>query len=87
MNATVASLTSRSLLGRKRTMVLLLLPLALLGLSVLARVLAHVIEDQLCQRAPLEVARAELDAARQRCADAEAAAQQLQAMLTRFRTE
>lgn len=40
MNATVASLTSRSLLGRKRTAVLLLLPLALLGLSVLARVLA-----------------------------------------------
>ena len=31
MNATVASLTSRSLLGRRRTLVLLLLPLALLG--------------------------------------------------------
>jgi ABC-2 type transport system permease protein len=40
MNATVASLTSRSLLGRRRTLVLLLLPLALLALSVLARVLA-----------------------------------------------
>ena len=40
MNATVASLTSRSLLGRKRTLVLLLLPLALLALCVLARVLA-----------------------------------------------
>ena len=40
MNATVASLTSRSLLGRKRTLVLLLLPLALLGLCTLARVLA-----------------------------------------------
>jgi len=40
MNATVASLTSRSLLGRRRTPVLLLLPLALLALSVLARVLA-----------------------------------------------
>ena len=39
MNATVASLTSRSLLGRRRTPVLLLLPLALLALSVLARVL------------------------------------------------
>jgi ABC-2 type transport system permease protein len=40
MNATVASLTRRSLLGRKRTLVLLLLPLALLGLCTLARVLA-----------------------------------------------
>jgi len=39
MNATVASLTSRSLLGRRRTLVLLLLPLALLALCALARVL------------------------------------------------
>jgi len=40
MNTTVASLTSRSLLGRKRTLVLLLLPFALLALCTLARVLA-----------------------------------------------
>ena len=40
MNSTVASLTSRSLLGRKRTLVLMLLPAALLALCVLARVLA-----------------------------------------------
>lgn len=40
MNTTVASLTSRSLLGRKRTLVLALLPLALLALCTLARVLA-----------------------------------------------
>jgi ABC-2 type transport system permease protein len=40
MNATVASLTSRSLLGRKRTLILLLLPLALLALCTLARILA-----------------------------------------------
>jgi ABC-2 type transport system permease protein len=40
MNRTVASLTFRSLLGRRRTLVLLLLPLALLALSTLARVLA-----------------------------------------------
>ena len=40
MNATVASLTSRSLLGRKRTLVLLLLPFALLALCTLARILA-----------------------------------------------
>ena len=37
MNATVATLTSRSLLGRRRTLVLLLLPLALLALCTLAR--------------------------------------------------
>ena len=42
MNATVASLTARSLLGRKRTLVLLLLPLALLALCTLARVLAGI---------------------------------------------
>ena len=40
INATVATLTSHSLLGRKRTLVLLLLPLALLALCTLARVLA-----------------------------------------------
>ena len=40
MNRTVASLTRRSLLGRRRTIVLLLLPLALLALCTLARVLA-----------------------------------------------
>ena len=40
MNTTVATLTSRSLLGRKRTLVLMLLPVALLALCVLARVLA-----------------------------------------------
>jgi ABC-2 type transport system permease protein len=40
MNATVATLTRRSLLGRKRTLILLLLPMALLGLCALARVLA-----------------------------------------------
>ncbi len=45
MNATVASLTSRSLLGRRRTLVLLLLPLALLALCVLARVLAGLDAD------------------------------------------
>lgn len=45
MNATVASLTARTLLGRKRTLLLLLLPLALLGLCVLARVLAGLDPD------------------------------------------
>jgi ABC-2 type transport system permease protein len=45
MNATVASLTRRSLLGRKRTLVLLLLPLALLALCTLARVLAGLDPD------------------------------------------
>jgi ABC-2 type transport system permease protein len=40
VNATVAALTRRSLLGRKRTLVLLLLPAALLALCTLARVLA-----------------------------------------------
>ena len=45
MNATVASLTARSLLGRKRTLVLLLLPLALLALCTLARVLAGLDDD------------------------------------------
>jgi len=45
MNGTVARLTSRSLLGRKRTLVLLLLPLALLALCVLARILAGLDTD------------------------------------------
>lgn len=40
LNGTVASLTRRSLLGRNRTLVLLLLPCALLALCTLARVLA-----------------------------------------------
>ena len=45
MNATVAQLTSRSLLGRKRTVLLALLPLALLGLCALARILAGLDAD------------------------------------------
>lgn len=45
MNSTVAQLTARSLLGRRRTIVLLLLPLALVALSVLVRVLAGTDED------------------------------------------
>jgi ABC-2 type transport system permease protein len=45
MNKTVASLTSRSLLGRRRTLVLLLLPAALLALCVLARILAGLDSD------------------------------------------
>jgi ABC-2 type transport system permease protein len=45
MNATVATLTSRSLLGRRRTLVLLLLPAALLALCTLARVLAGLDSD------------------------------------------
>jgi ABC-2 type transport system permease protein len=45
MNVTVATLTSRSLLGRKRTLVLLLLPVALLALCSLARVLASLDPD------------------------------------------
>lgn len=45
MNPTVASLTARSLLGRKRTLVLLLLPAALLGLCALARILAGLDAD------------------------------------------
>ena len=40
MNATVARLTARSLLGRRRALLLLLLPAVLLVLSVLARALA-----------------------------------------------
>ncbi len=40
INATVARLTAKSLLGRKRTLLLMLLPLALLGLCTLARILA-----------------------------------------------
>ncbi len=45
MNGTVATLTRRSLLGRRRTVVLLLLPLALLALCTLARVLAELDDD------------------------------------------
>ncbi len=45
MNSTVATLTRRSLLGRRRTIVLLLLPLALLALCTLARVLAELDSD------------------------------------------
>ena len=45
MNATVASLTRRNLLGRKRTLVLLLLPLALLALCTLARISANLDPD------------------------------------------
>ena len=45
MNATVATLTSRSLLGRRRTLVLLLLPAALLALCALARILAGLDAD------------------------------------------
>lgn len=45
MNPTIASLTARSLLGRRRTLVLLLLPLALLALCTLARVLAALDDD------------------------------------------
>lgn len=41
MNATVARLTARTVLGRRRTALLLLLPLALVALSVLAVVLAR----------------------------------------------
>jgi ABC-2 type transport system permease protein len=41
MSGTVATLTRRSLLGRRRTVVLLLLPLALLALCTLARVLSE----------------------------------------------
>ena len=40
MNATVAQLTARSLLGRRRTLLLLLLPAILLVLSVLVRALS-----------------------------------------------
>lgn len=45
VNGTVAHLTRRSLLGRKRTLVLLLLPLALLALCALARILAGLDAD------------------------------------------
>lgn len=40
LNGTVAGLTRRTLLGRRRTILLLLLPAALIGLCVLARLLA-----------------------------------------------
>lgn len=40
MNATVARLTARTVLGRRRTLLLMLLPLVLLALCVFARILA-----------------------------------------------
>ena len=45
MNATVARLTARTVLGRRRTLLLLLLPLVLLALCVFARVLAATDQD------------------------------------------
>ena len=45
MNATVAQLTVRTLLGRRRAVLLLLLPLALFGLCLFARVLASLDAD------------------------------------------
>ncbi|NEK58730.1 ABC transporter permease subunit [Geodermatophilus sabuli] len=45
MNATVARLTARSLLGRRRALLLLLLPAVLLALSGVARALAGTEED------------------------------------------
>lgn len=45
MNTTVARLTRRTLLGRRRTVLLLLLPLVLLALSIFARVFAALDPD------------------------------------------
>jgi ABC-2 type transport system permease protein len=45
VSGTVAQLTRRSLLGRRRTIVLMLLPLALLALCTLARILAGLDPD------------------------------------------
>jgi ABC-2 type transport system permease protein len=45
LNGTVASLTGRSLLGRRRTFVLLLLPVALLFICTLARILGSLDGD------------------------------------------
>ncbi len=45
MNATVARLPARTVLGRRRTLFLLLLPLVLLGLCAFARVLAATDQD------------------------------------------
>jgi ABC-2 type transport system permease protein len=45
MNTTVARLTRRTLLGRRRTVLLLLLPLVLVALSVFARVFAAMDPD------------------------------------------
>jgi ABC-2 type transport system permease protein len=45
MNTTVARLTRRTLLGRRRTVLLLLLPLVLLALSIFARVFAAMDPD------------------------------------------
>ena len=47
MNATVARLTSRAILGRRRALLLLLLPLALLVICIFARVLAGAGDDAL----------------------------------------
>ncbi len=49
INPTVARLTGRSLLGRKRTLLLSLLPLALLGLCTLARILGS-LDDEIAGR-------------------------------------
>jgi ABC-2 type transport system permease protein len=45
MNTTVARLTRRTLLGRRRTVLLLLLPLVLVALSIFARVFAAIDPD------------------------------------------
>ncbi|HSU36783.1 MAG TPA: ABC transporter permease subunit [Propionibacteriaceae bacterium] len=45
MNATVAGLTARTVLGRRRTLLLLLLPLVLLALCIFARILAAYDQD------------------------------------------
>ena len=45
VNPTVARLTARSLLGRKRTLLLSLLPLAMLGLCTLARILGSLDDE------------------------------------------
>src|SRR5688572_27648768 len=45
MNATVAQLTARTVLGRRRTLLLLLLPSVLLALCIFARVLAAYDQD------------------------------------------
>ena len=49
INPTVARLTGRSLLGRKRTLLLALLPLALLALCTLARILGS-LDDEIAGR-------------------------------------
>jgi len=49
MNATVAMLTTRTVLGRRRTVLLLLLPLVLLALCTFARVFAAMDDDVAAQ--------------------------------------